>query len=335
MDNNRISITQLRAVVFLEILGMDAIILPKIGGNVYAVAIMAVCTLLLALFSVYTFKNFSYYKLNTILGRIIQFLFSLKISAVLGFVLYIFTDVINMTILEDANLKAVCIVLILTGAFCGFSGIEPIGRMAEIVFPFVFFPILIALIVGIRDIDVSNYNTVFERAYIWRGVMLSFNVSAIETVILGKDFLNTEKFKKIFLPTIIIGLIFILALTTASLGVYGAIDYNLQIFPTLEYIYTSGLFEFLQRQEEIFICLWLFAVITFIGVHFYFSESLLKKSTGMGRSICTVIVAIIIFALYLLPKNINQAMTQFCYTNVYGGILFIVTIPLFFGRYIK
>ena len=35
MKNNKISNTQLQAIVFLEMIGMEAMILPKIAGNIY------------------------------------------------------------------------------------------------------------------------------------------------------------------------------------------------------------------------------------------------------------------------------------------------------------
>ena len=44
MKNSKISNTQLQAIVFLEMIGMEAMILPKIAGNIYTILIMSIFT---------------------------------------------------------------------------------------------------------------------------------------------------------------------------------------------------------------------------------------------------------------------------------------------------
>ncbi len=83
MKNNKISYTQLQAIVFLEMIGMESMILPKIGGNIYTILIMSVFTVLFVAVSGWLFNKFSYMKLQGIAGKILQFLFSVKIALVL------------------------------------------------------------------------------------------------------------------------------------------------------------------------------------------------------------------------------------------------------------
>ena len=84
MKNNKISYTQLQAIVFLEMIGMESMILPKIGGNIYTILIMSVFTVLFVAVSGWLFNKFSYMKLQGIAGKILQFLLSVKIALVLG-----------------------------------------------------------------------------------------------------------------------------------------------------------------------------------------------------------------------------------------------------------
>ena len=58
MKNNKISYTQLQAIVFLEMIGMESMILPKIGGNIYTILIMSVLQCFLLQFLVGYLINF-------------------------------------------------------------------------------------------------------------------------------------------------------------------------------------------------------------------------------------------------------------------------------------
>ena len=84
MKNNKISNTQLQAIVFLEMIGMEAMILPKIAGNIYTILIMSIFTAFYSLIAGWLFNKFSYVDLHGIAGKILQFLFSIKIAIVLG-----------------------------------------------------------------------------------------------------------------------------------------------------------------------------------------------------------------------------------------------------------
>ena len=324
MKNNKISYTQLQAIVFLEMIGMESMILPKIGGNIYTILIMSVFTVLFVAVSGWLFNKFSYMKLQGIAGKILQFLLSVKIALVLGLALYIFSFFIKEIILENSKIWAIGMILLLGAVYCAISGIETIGRTAEIMLPFIAIPLIFAICVGIKKIDLENYNILFENKDLWRGLMLSLNVTVIESVVLGK------------IPkSIVLGLLFIIGATSVAYGVYGDIDYNLQNFPTLEIIYTSGVFSFLQRQEEIFVCLWIFATALYLSSHLFFSQDLLAKSMGLKKELATVVIAVFAYIISFVPDNFNQALTEFCYINVYGSILFVLAVPLFVGRYLK
>lgn len=335
MKNNKISYTQLQAIVFLEMIGMESMILPKIGGNIYTILIMSIFTVIFSAISGWLFNKFSYVKLNGVLGKILQFTFSIKIAIVLGLALYIFSFFIKETILENSKLWAIGIVLLLGAMYCAISGIETVGRTAEIMLPFVTIPLIFAICFGLKKVDLENYNVIFENKDLWRGVMLSLNVTAIESIVLGKDFVNKSNLKVKMPKSIIYGLLFIIGVTSVAYGVYGDIDYNLQNFPTLEILYTSGVFSFLQRQEEIFVCLWIFASLLFLSSHLFFSQDLLAKSMGIKKILATILIAAFVYIISFVPDNFNQALTQFCYINVYGSILFILAVPLFVGRYLK
>ena len=192
MKNNKISYTQLQAIVFLEMIGMESMILPKIGGNIYTILIMSVFTVLFVAVSGWLFNKFSYTKLQGIAGKILQFLFSVKIALVLGLALYIFSFFIKEIILENSKIWAIGMILLLGAVYCAISGIETVGRTAEIMLPFIAIPLIFAICVGIKKIDLENYNILFENKDLWRGVMLSLNVTAIESVVLGKDYVNKK-----------------------------------------------------------------------------------------------------------------------------------------------
>lgn len=335
MKNNKISYTQLQAIVFLEMIGMESMILPKIGGNIYTILIMSIFTVLFIAVSCWLFNKFSYMKLQGIAGKILQFLFSAKIALVLGLALYIFSFFIKEIILENSKIWAIGIILLIGAVYCAISGIETVGRTAEIMLPFIAIPLIFAICVGIKKIDLENYNTLFENKDLWRGLMLSLNVTAVESVVLGKDYVNKSNLKIRIPKSIVFGLLFIIGVTSVAYGVYGDIDYNLQNFPTLEIIYTSGVFSFLQRQEEIFVCLWIFATALYLSSHLFFSQDLLAKSMGLKKELATVVIAVFAYIISFVPDNFNQALTEFCYINVYGSILFVLAVPLFVGRYLK
>ena len=134
--------------------------------------------------------------------------------------------------------------------YCAVSGIETVGRTAEILLPFVAIPLIFAVCVGIKKIDLENYNILFENKDLWRGLMLSLNVTAIESIVLGKDYVNKSHLKIKIPKSIVLGLLFIIGVTSVAYGVYGDIDYNLQNFPTLEIIYTSGYFRFSKDKRK-------------------------------------------------------------------------------------
>ena len=89
--------------------------------------------------------------------------------------------------------------------YCAVSGIETVGRTAEILLPFVAIPLIFAVCVGIKKIDLENYNILFENKDLWRGLMLSLNVTAIESIVLGKDYVNKSHLKIKFLNLLFLG----------------------------------------------------------------------------------------------------------------------------------
>ena len=195
MKNSKISNTQLQAIVFLEMIGMEAMILPKIAGNIYTILIMSIFTAFYSLIAGWLFNKFSYVDLHGIAGKILQFLFSIKIAIVLGLALYIFSFFIKETILDNSKLWTIGIILLFGAMYCAVSGIETVGRTAEILLPFVAIPLIFAVCVGIKKIDLENYNILFENKDLWRGLMLSLNVTAIESIVLGKDYVNKSHLK--------------------------------------------------------------------------------------------------------------------------------------------
>ena len=213
MKNNKISNTQLQAIVFLEMIGMEAMILPKIAGNIYTILIMSIFTAFYSLIAGWLFNKFSYVDLHGIAGKILQFLFSIKIAIVLGLALYIFSFFIKETILDNSKLWTIGIILLFGAMYCAVSGIETVGRTAEILLPFVAIPLIFAVCVGIKKIDLENYNILFENKDLWRGLMLSLNVTAIESIVLGKDYVNKSHLKIKIPKSIVLGLLFIIGVT--------------------------------------------------------------------------------------------------------------------------
>ena len=105
MKNNKISYTQLQAIVFLEMIGMESMILPKIGGNIYTILIMSVFTVLFVAVSGWLFNKFSYMKLQGIAGKILQFLFSVKIAGTYSILLFKFESFPKCTVFFSSSIS--------------------------------------------------------------------------------------------------------------------------------------------------------------------------------------------------------------------------------------
>lgn len=95
----------------------------------------------------------------------------------------------------------------------------------------------------------------------------------------------------------------------ASVGIFGAEETKLLIYPTLEMARSAAFGEgFLERLDAIFIIIWVISVYTTIYTTYYISAYLLHKLLRFrDQRMASTVLLPVMFILAMLPSNVFES----------------------------
>lgn len=283
-NNDKISLSQLGNIIALTTVGTGILTLPR---NLAEAArtdgwlVLVIGTLLVTFFTylqsyiikklpMKTFQEITTMVLPKAVAKIYILLLIIYFAVLNGFLLRIFGEVVKMFLLYSTPLEVIILSVALVAVYLARKGIEPMGRMAELLRPLITLLSLILFGLVLQEIRFSNLLPVFntDPLVIIKAVpLVLFSFLGFELLLVFGGFVvNHEHITKVIpLEIASVGLYYLL-LNTLTLLVFGDHQIIRLIWPTLSLFKTiefPGLF--IENVEVFVMGFWVFLVFMSIA----------------------------------------------------------------------
>lgn len=348
VDNEKISLRQLQALLLLQCFGTAVLFLPAelaaqsgrgcwlaalLGGGVFAGI-----SLLLSAFGAQDGDIVAWCKegfgniagMAVLLGLAGKFLFDGACE------LRIFSEVVCRSMLPDTPVWVLSPVVLLLCGFLARKGIEAYGRLAEILFFVTAIPLgLLLLAVAVT----AEYQRLLPLELPpMRGVLSG--VAAVSVVFQGLPFLyfafpylkKPKQAKRAVLGSIVLLGAVVTGIVLLSLAVFGAQPLSEKLLPTLqllERVSFTGIF--LTRQDVVFLWLWMCSAVVFVSgvlLAVVYLAVRLFPQTQAKRKRWLWSAAVLLWGVSFLPENLTAAYRLRAWIAPWLQLLYLVVLPL-------
>ena len=346
--NNKISIRQLQALLILDVFGMGVTVVPRVVseyaeqdgwisviiGTFLAMLCMFFICSVAEKFPGKSFVEYSSEILTKPVAILISLLFVVKIILDLALQLRFFGEIIKQTMLYNTPFAVVCSSMILLSAFAASKGYEARARIAEILLPICFIPLIIIFLLATLEIDATNLQPFMVAApqdLMAGGIHVLFAFSGIEFVLLAYPYLNKPEHakKEILYAVSAIGILMIFV-TLITLARFGALDVKYQMWPVIEMMDSLNLpGSLIERQDALIMSFWIISVFLIINAGLFFSSLLLKDVCSKGKHSSYILLLIpIVFVLSFFPSNMLETYQYMTLLRATFGAGFIIAVPI-------
>jgi len=346
--NNKISLRQLQALLFLEIFGFGVTALPRrvaesaaqdgwiavLLATVMIIPMVLIATHVTKLAPSLSFHDFVSKLMTKPIGIIISLIFCARLVLLASFNLRIFAEITRQTMLPATPFAAVFVSMLLLAAYGAAKGIETRARMAEVLIFIVLLPLIFVFGISGRDIDFTNLTPVFATSptNILSGSFSAFFAfSGIEVLLLLGPYLSRPKhLTKSASQTVITLGIFMAIITAVTIARFGPTNIIHQMWPVLKMMDTISLpGSIIDRQGALIMTFWIISAYATINAALFFSSLLLKDVVKRGKHSYYILGLVPIIAILAhLPENLVSVYEYFNLANSTFGLATMVAIPL-------
>ncbi|MDR2182600.1 MAG: endospore germination permease [Clostridiales bacterium] len=346
--NNKISLRQLQALLFLEIFGFGVTALPRrvaesaaqdgwvsvLAATAMIIPVVMIISHLTKLARGLSFHNFACSVLSKPLGVAVSLIFCSRLVLLAAFNLRIFAEITRQTMLPATPFAVIFVSMLMLAAYGAAKGIETRARMAEVLILVVLLPLIFVFGISGRDIDITNLAPVMVSPIenILAGSFSAFFAfSGIEVLLLLSPYLSRPKHltKSSAQVTVTIG-IFMAIVTAVTISRFGPEGITHQMWPVLKMMDTISLpGSITDRQGALIMTFWIISAYAIINAALFFSSLLLKDVMGRGQHSGYILALVPIIAiLAYLPKNLVTVYDLHTFSNSTIGLATMAGIPL-------
>jgi spore germination protein len=346
--NNKISLRQLQALLFLEIFGFGVTALPRRVAesagqdgwvSVFLATLAIVPIIMIAghiakLARGQSFHDFACAVISKPLGIVISLIFCARLVLLASFNLRIFAEITRQTMLPTTPFAVIFVSMLMLTAYGASKGIETRARMAEVLILVVLLPLIFVFGISGRDIDFTNLAPVMVAPLeniVSGSFSAFFAFSGIEVVLLLSPYLSRPRHltKSAGQVVVTIG-IFMTIVTIVTIARFGPEGIIHQMWPVLKMMDTISLpGSVIDRQGALIMTFWIISAYATINAALFFSSLLLKDVVGRGQH-SGYILALIPFIAILahLPENLVTVYDLHWLANFTFGLATMVGTPL-------
>jgi len=347
-NNDMISPGQFAHILILTVVGTGILTLPReladgVGPDgIFVLLLSALFTLVAANIIGYIIKRFpgkGYFEILTIcftkpIAYIITLLFVVYALLINAFIIRVFGEVIKMFLLIKTPIELIIFSILIITAFLARGGIEPLGRMAELLFPMIVIPALLLFLLAAADVNLTNLLPVFQASplEIIRAVPAGFlSFAGFEFVLIFGKYLNKpEKATKAMSIGIGVVSLIYLIIYIVTLGVFGRYQMNHLIWPTLtvfKVISFPGLF--IDNIESLVMVIWIFIVFMSIAPMHLSKTILLGDLLKLReRDFLALPIVPILYLIALIPDSLAETYEYMGPFSNYAITFFSIVIPV-------
>lgn len=255
-----------------------------------------------------------------------------------GFVTYLFAELMRKCLIQGEN-YVVLVVLILALSFYAVSGgIEGRARVYEVLFWFLFVPLILMLVTAGRGTDTANWTPLFQASFlkILKGSYLVFLFYGVAMWMLffpeyvseedAKGKLSSRVFWAMAITAVLL-LVFYLIL----LGNFGDKALARMDFPAVTLMSTiqvSG--NFVKRLDALMLSVWFFTLFALLNLHMFYSANMMRELVEIkGRRRYLAVAALLVLGVALLFGYRTQETQSWFFGYIwYAGTPLTVAVPI-------
>ena len=267
-----------------------------------------------------------------------------------GFCAYVFSNLMQYTLVKESKFVVVLFVIVLVSAFAVSGGIESRARVYEVLFFPVLIPYIAMMLATIKDFELIYMEDVFHVS----GRQLaegSFLVFLFLTPLFYSLFLIGEKEKnygrnvvKTILCSIGLSAIILLLSYVLLVGNFGGNALATMRFPVVTIMSTiqfKG--NFLKRMDALMLGVWFFTLYALLNLHLHYGvllskELILKderkkdeeKQEERTKWWQLIVPAVFVFVVAYMLQQYRDSLTLFLDYYVYVAVPIMLVLPLLF-----
>ncbi|MBY0014260.1 GerAB/ArcD/ProY family transporter [Paenibacillus typhae] len=274
------------------------------------------------------------------LSYVFAVLFLLIFILLTGLTARQFGDVATTVLFKKTPIEATVFLMLL---ICQLSSRRDVVKFTYIHFfylPLIIGPILFITLISMRNMDLLNLQPVLvmPSAAFWRGaVEASFLFQSSFIIVLLVPFMQKPKqaVRAGVLAIAVAGIIYLL-IVVAAVGLFGAEETKLLIYPTLESARSAVVGEgFLERLDAIFIVLWVISVYTTLYSTYYLAACLLQQVFAFrDQRMSSTLILPLTFVMAALPANVFETYTWSLALGAASMIILSVYLFLLWSMYL-
>lgn len=327
--NNPRQITTLRAaaVISSTIIGVGILSFPRYmteAGNSSA-PLVAICGVLFSFISYWLLVSICrrfpadtlFVFSRRLIGRPLSTIFTVMIMILFlvltGLTVRQFGDVATTVLYKKTPIEATIFLMLVV---CLLSSRRNIVKFSYIHFfylPLIVGSILLTILISLKSVDLLNLQPVLmaPAPAFWKGTMeASYLFQSSFVIVLLIPFMEKPR-QAVRAGALAIGMsgaIYVL-IVIASVGIFGAEETKLLIYPTLEMARSAAFGEgLLERLDALFIIIWVISVYTTVYTTYYITAYLLQHLCAFrDQRMASSILLPLVFTLSLLPSNVFES----------------------------
>ena len=201
-----------------------------------------------------------------------------------------------------------------------------------VVVPVVVLSVLFLFVANSKYFDLNNIYPILGN-----GVNATFGVGASNLFAFGGIaaiyFLppmlkNQKQLKKVATASVVISSIYFLLAIATILFMFSSESFTNELMPLYSAVRYIEFGTFYQRQDSVFLLIWILSFFCYLGIMFTICANVFKKTTNIKNdSLISYPLALIVLGCSLLPKN--EAVTNFLEGTVYRYIFLIFPVAVY------
>ncbi|MBW4084062.1 GerAB/ArcD/ProY family transporter [Paenibacillus sp. S150] len=223
-----------------------------------------------------------------------------------------FGDVATTVLFKKTPVEATIFLMLL---ICQLSSRRNLIKFSYIHFfylPLIIGSVLVTILISMKNVDLLNLQPVLTvpTATFWNGAReASYLFQSYFVITLLIPFMQKPKqaVHAGALAIFVSGAVYLL-IVIASVGLFGAEETKLLIYPTLETARSAAVGEgFLERLDALFIVIWVISVYTTIYTNYYIAACLLQNLFAFeDQRMTSSLLLPVLFIIAMLPANVFQ-----------------------------
>ena len=265
-----------------------------------------------------------------------------------GYGLFLLSDLMVSELLKNSSFVLAAVLLMLLCGYGIWQGIEGRARVYEILFWFVFLPLILMLLLATKDVNTIYWTPVMVHSWgnFVKGtaaVVLLYGTMAF-VLFLQPYLAENVRVGRTCRKSLCVTVIFNAAIYLITLGIFGSGMLPKMKYPAITLMsmikLPGGFFE---RQDAFMVAIWFFTIYAFINTGMFYASDLLKavwqkegiQGKADAKSIEKLIIPIVMvltFAVTLLFYRLPKWKIMFIWIQAIAFLPLTVILPLCIGE---